>query len=149
MALPVSGEVFFAARGRGAWLTTLAGAEPARLRVSGVASWAEATFSLGEPRILLAPPLAPAVSELAATCARTRCLGDLASFAMVLSGRAEAWVEAGVQLWDLAPMQLLLEEAGGQWSDFQGRPVVTSGHAVATNGLLHDHVLGRLRALPP
>jgi histidinol-phosphatase len=143
MALPVNGEVYYAAQARGAWLAT-AGAEPVRLHVSGIARWEDATFSLGEPRALLAPPFGEAVAKLAATCPRTRCYGDLAGFAMVLTGRAEAWVESGVQLWDLAPMKVLLEEAGGRFTDVRGRPTIASGDAVATNGLLHEHVLGAL-----
>lgn len=148
MALPAAGEVFFAARGRGAWLSTGGGA-PERLRVSGVARWEDASLQLGEPRLLLAPPLAAPVERLATTCARTRCYGDLAGFAMVLTGRAEAWIEAGVKLWDLAPMQVLVEEAGGRWSDLAGAPTVASGHALASNGLLHDHVLAALAGAAP
>ncbi len=143
MGLPVQGEVYYAARGLGAWSGGRGGA-PSRLQVSGIARWEDATFSLGEPRILLAPAYREAVAALATTCARTRCLGDLAGFAMVLTGQAEAWVEAGVQLWDLAPMKVLLDEAGGRFTDLTGLPTVRSGSAVATNGLVHEHVLGAL-----
>ena len=146
MALPASGQVYAAALGRGAWLTT-AGREPARLRVSGISRWEQATLSLGEPRILLAPPWEGAVRPLVTSCARTRCYGDLAGFAMVLEGQAEAWIEAGVQIWDLAPMKILAEEAGGCFTDVEGRPTVASGNCVASNGVLHGHVLGGLR--PP
>jgi histidinol-phosphatase len=148
MALPAQGEIFFGARGRGAWLASGSG-EPTRLHVSGVARWEDATFSLGEPRVLLAPPLEPLVARLATTCARTRCHGDLAGFAMVLCGRAEAWVEAGVQIWDLAPMKVLIEEAGGRFTDLQGNPTIASGNCVATNGAMHAHVLGTLSAARP
>ncbi len=147
MALPVPEEVYFAARGRGAWLCTHGGA-PKRLDVSRIAEWSDATLSLGEPGILLAPPLADRIGELATTCARTRCYGDLAGFAMVLAGRAEAWIEAGVQVWDLAPMKVLVEEAGGKFTDLLGRPAITSGNCVASNARLHAHVLAALRATP-
>jgi histidinol-phosphatase len=143
MAMPALGEVYFAARGRGAWLAAR-GAEPSRLHVSGIGAWEDATLSLGEPRVLLAPPHAAAVERLATQCARTRCWGDLAGFAMVLSGRAEAWIEAGVQLWDLAPMKVLVEEAGGRFTDLAGRPTVASGEGVASNGRCHEHVLRAL-----
>ena len=72
------------------------------------------------------------------------CYGDLAGCALVLKGEAEAWVEAGVNLWDLAPLKILVEEAGGRFTDLDGRPTVASGSCVASNGLLHDHVLGAL-----
>jgi histidinol-phosphatase len=148
MALPVASEVYFAARGRGAWLS-ISGGEPARLQVSGIGRWEDATFSLGEPRVLLAPPFADAVSRLATSCARTRCHGDLAGFAMVLAGRAEVWVEAGVQIWDLAPMKILVEEAGGRFTDLAGRPTIASGDCIASNGAVHDLVLEALRGAAP
>ncbi len=148
MALPVAGDVYFAARGKGAWLST-GGGEPSRLRVSAVARWDDATFSLGEPRVLLAPPFLDPVARLATTCARTRCHGDLAGFAMVLTGRAEAWLEAGVQVWDLGPMKILIEEAGGTFTDLDGKPTILSGACVASNGRVHEHVLACLRPHVP
>ena len=147
MALPVSGEVYSAARGKGAWRST-AEAAPVPLQVSAIARWEDATFSMGEPRVLLAPPLLEPVARLATTCARTRCWGDLAGFAMVLTGRAEAWLEAGVQIWDLAPMKILIEEAGGRFTDLRGRATIASGDCVVTNGLVHEHVLTAVSGPP-
>jgi histidinol-phosphatase len=65
---------------------------------------------------------------------------------MVLQGRAEAWVEAGVKVWDLAPLKVLAEEAGGRFTDLAGKATVESGHCVLSNGRVHDHVLSALRA---
>jgi len=139
MALPALGEVYWAARGLGAWMR--AGEAVTRLQVSGVSAWSEATFAMGEPHCLLAPPWRERVLELALSCATTRCYGDLAGCALVLTGRAEAWVEAGVQIWDLGPLPILVEEAGGRFTDGDGRPTVASGHCVASNGQVHEHVL--------
>jgi histidinol-phosphatase len=147
MALPAHDEVYFAAKGRGAWLVS-GGGQLARLQVSGVAAWEDATLSLGEPRVLLAAPHAAGIERLATSCARTRCWGDLAGFAMVLTGRAEAWIEAGVQVWDLGPMKILIEEAGGRFSDLAGGATPASGDAIASNGKLHDHVLAAMAARP-
>ncbi len=147
MALPALGETYFAARGLGSWLRT-GGGEPRRLLVSGIADWEEATLSLGEPKVLCAPPLASPVAELIRTCASARCYGDLAGLAMVLAGRAEAWIEAGVQAWDLGPAPVLVEEAGGRFSDFEGRRSIAGGRCLASNGLVHDRVLAALAAAP-
>ena len=144
MALPALGETFWAARGKGSWLQRGDG-PPARLSVSGVASWDDAVLSLGELHFLLAPALRDAVTRLATSAAQARCYGDLASCAMVILGRAEAWLESGVKPWDLAPLKILVEEAGGRFTDLQGKPTIWSGHAVASNGRLHDHVLAALR----
>ncbi len=144
MALPALGETCWAARGRGAWMQRGRG-KPRRLRVSGVADWAQATLSVGEMRFLLAPERAGAVERLAATAASARCYGDLAGCAMVITGRAEAWIEAGVKLWDLAALKVLVEEAGGRFTDLEGRPTAASGHCLASNGLVHRHVLAAFR----
>jgi histidinol-phosphatase len=143
MALPALGETYWAARGLGSWLRS-GGAAPSRLAVSGISDWSEATLSLGELRFLLEPPLEPAIAELARTAASTRCHGDLAGCALVLTGRAEAWIEAGVKVWDLAPLQILVEEAGGRFSDLAGRRSIASGSCLASNGRVHGHLLAAL-----
>ncbi len=121
------------------------GGAPARLQVSGVGAWEDATLSLGEPHVLMKPPMLERVGRLATTCQCARCYGDLAGCALVLRGQAEAWVEAGVQIWDLAPLQILVEEAGGRFTDLDGKATHASGSCVASNGKVHDHVLGVLR----
>jgi len=143
MALPARGEVYWAARGLGCWLSA-GGADPARLSVSRVGDWGEASLSLGEPQVLFRPPLLERVGRLATSCSTARCYGDLAGCALVLRGQAEAWVEAGVQIWDIAPLQILVEEAGGRFTDLEGRPTHASGACLASNNLVHDHVLAVL-----
>jgi len=143
MALPALAETYWAARGLGCWLRP-AGGEPQRCQVSRLADWAEATLSLGEMRFLLAPPLDEPVGALVRSAASTRCYGDLAGAAMLLTGRCEAWLEAGVQVWDLAALQVLVEEAGGRFTDFEGRPTASGGRCVASNGLVHEKVLAAL-----
>jgi histidinol-phosphatase len=143
MALPALGETYWAARGLGTWLRA-GDAAPVPLRVSGLSDWAEATLSLGEPHVLFRPPMLERVAALALSAQSARCYGDLAGCALVLQGKAEAWVEAGVQLWDLGPLQILVEEAGGRFTDLEGRATVASGSCVASNGRVHDHVLRAL-----
>ena len=46
--------------------------------------------------------------------------------------------------WDLAPLDIIVTEAGGTFSDLSGKHTIRGGNAVATNGLLHDEVLGVL-----
>jgi histidinol-phosphatase len=143
MALPALGEVYWAARGLGSWMAA-GGAAPVRLRVSRIATWPEATFSLGEPHVLFRPPMLERIGEVATSCACARCYGDLAGCALLLRGEAEAWVEAGVQIWDIAPLQVLVEEAGGRFTDLAGKETHASGNCLASNGLVHDHLLLKL-----
>ena len=137
-AMPVLGETYWAAKGRGAWK----GDE--RLRVSGIDDWREATLSLGEMRLIFDSPERDGVLDLVRTAASARGYGDVAGALMVLTGRAEAWIEAGVKIWDIAPMKILFEEAGGSFTDLRGVPTVESGSAVGTNGRVHAHVLRAL-----
>ena len=50
-----------------------------------------------------------------------------------------------VALWDLAAVQVIVEEAGGRFTDLAGRAWADGGSAVSTNGLLHNEVLAALR----
>jgi histidinol-phosphatase len=143
MALPARGETYWAAKGLGAWTRSGDGA-PAPLRVSRVAGWADATLSFGEPHVLFRPPMLERLAGLALSAQTARCYGDLAGCALVLQGKAEAWVEMGVQIWDLAPLQILVEEAGGTFTDLEGRATHASGSCVASNGLVHKHVVAAL-----
>ncbi len=143
MVLPVLGESYWAAKGQGSWLRTGAG-EPVRLRVSAISAWEDATLSLGEPHVLFRPPYLERVAALALSAQTARCYGDIAGCALVLKGEAEAWVEAGVQIWDLGPLKVLVEEAGGRFTDLDGRPTVASGACLASNGLVHEQVLAAL-----
>jgi histidinol-phosphatase len=144
MGLPALREVYWAARGKGAW-RSVAGGPAERLRVSGIQAWEEATLSLGELRFLLAPATREQVNRLTVTAAQARCYGDLAGCAMVLTGRAEVFLEAGVQVWDIAPLRVLVEEAGGRFTDLAGVATHASGGCIASNGAVHEHVLRALR----
>jgi histidinol-phosphatase len=135
MSRPASGSAFWAARGMGAYQ------DGARLRVSAVDDWRDATLQLGETRVLVARP---GVVALATAAASTRSFGDLAGAADLLLGRADAWIEGGVQPWDVAPLIVLVEEAGGRFTDPSGARTIEGGWFVATNGLLHAHALGAL-----
>jgi histidinol-phosphatase len=144
MAMPALGEVYWAARGKGAYRQINDGLVM-RLGVSGIDDFSEATLFLGEPKALFSPPLAAKITELTLSCAQMRCYGDLAGCAMVLTGRADVWIEAGVKSWDLGPFPVLVAEAGGRFTDFDGNETVHSGHCVVSNAKLHSHVLSMLK----
>ena len=139
IALPALGEVYWAGRGLGCYR------DGERLCVSAVDTLAEATLSLGELPRLLEPPHGAGVQTLVMEAASTRAHGDLYACTLILNGRADLWLEAGVQIWDIAPLQILVEEGAGRFTYFAGMPNVAAGHAVASNGRLHDLALARLR----
>ncbi len=143
MALPALGETYWGAKGLGTWMAK-GSAAPVRLRVSRIDAWPDATLSFGEPQVLFRAPVLERLAELVLSAQSARCYGDLAGCALVLQGKAEAWIEAGVQIWDIAALQVLVEEAGGRFTDLDGRPTHASGSCVASNGLVHEHVLKTL-----
>jgi histidinol-phosphatase len=64
----------------------------------------------------------------------------------VAEGAVDIATEPEVSVWDLAPLDVLVREAGGTFTSLDGAVGPHGGSAVATNGLLHEEVLSRLAA---
>jgi len=75
-----------------------------------------------------------------------RTWGDAYGHAMVATGRAEAMIDPIVSIWDIAPIGVLITEAGGKFTCCDGIERIDGGNGVATNGLIHDAVLAELAA---
>ena len=73
-----------------------------------------------------------------------RTWGDAYGYALVATGRVEAMVDHEAAVWDLAPMPVIIGEAGGRMTDLAGEERLTSGSGLATNGVLHDDLLALL-----
>lgn len=69
-----------------------------------------------------------------------RTWGDAFGYALVASGDADAAVDYTAQPYDLAPMPVIIGEAGGRFTALDGRPGYDHGTGIASNGLLHDAV---------
>ena len=76
---------------------------------------------------------------------RQRGFGDFIGYTLVAEGKAEIYAELDLKPWDLAAPRIVVEEAGGRFTDFEGRSTIYSGTALATNGRLHDAALALLR----
>lgn len=87
----------------------------------------------------------PGVDALLRKAWRTRGFGDFWGHCLVAEGAAEVMLEPAVAPWDLAAIQVLVEEAGGRLTDLRGRSTTHSGHCISSNGLLHPLVLSTLR----
>jgi histidinol-phosphatase len=72
---------------------------------------------------------------------RTRAYGDFWSYALVAEGAVDVACEPEVSLWDLAALDILVREAGGRFTDIDGKPGPAGGSALASNGALHDAAL--------
>jgi histidinol-phosphatase len=87
--------------------------------------------------------------DLAGRCWRSRAFGDFWSHVMVAEGACEIGLDPEVSLWDLAALQIIVEEAGGRFSDLAGAARPDGGSAVSTNGVLHDEVLSVMQQVAP
>lgn len=70
-----------------------------------------------------------------------RTWGDAYGYAMVATGRAEAMIDPRANVWDVAPIGVILGEAGGAFTDLSGNAQVTAGNGIGTNGTLHQTFL--------
>ena len=87
------------------------------------------------------------VPPIARQAWHARGLGDFWAHMLVAEGAVDGAVDAvGVSEWDLAAVQVIVEEAGGRFSDAAGAPRIDSGTAVTSNGLLHEELLAAVAA---
>jgi histidinol-phosphatase len=133
---PAEGTLLYAARGEGAFSN---GQE--RLAVSPVATLDRAMLVHGGLDILRRGGYWDGLTRLVDATARQRGFGDYFAHTFVCRGQAEVMVEADVKPWDLAPLKIIVEEAGGRFTDFSGKPTIYGGTVVASNGHVHDAVL--------
>jgi histidinol-phosphatase len=145
ISAPALRERWWARRGGGAWARGADDEWPRRIGVSSVASLADAQVFYGSGREIAASGRAPGFDALLGDVWRERGFGDFWGYALLAEGAAEAMVEVDLSRWDAAAPLVLVEEAGGRATDFDGRRAIDSGTFVASNGLLHDEVLRRLR----
>jgi myo-inositol-1(or 4)-monophosphatase len=140
---PLRGETFVAARGHGAELRTAEGTHP--LRVSKAKELVEAVVCTGFPygdRDKL-PRMIAQFARFTELCRGTRRLGSAAlDLAYVAAGRLDGFWETGLKPWDVAAGVVLVEEAGGVLSRFDGAPHrLTGGEVLAAPPALHPKML--------
>jgi histidinol-phosphatase len=144
VSAPALGRRWWASRGQGAWGRALGG-EARRLRVSGVRDLADSSLAYSS---LLSWEKSPGGLDgflgLCRTVWRTRGYGDFWAHLLVAEGAVDVATEPEVSLWDLAAPAVIVEEAGGRFTDLSGRRGPAGGSAVASNGPLHDAVLAHL-----
>jgi histidinol-phosphatase len=143
VSAPALGRRWWAARGHGAFAgPSQRDARP--LRVSGVRSLADASLSYSSLSGWEAQGRLPGLLDLTRKTWRTRAYGDFWSHVLVAEGAVDVSCEPEVSLWDLAPLQVVVEEAGGRFTDLSGAARPDGGSVVCTNGVLHDEVLSLL-----
>jgi histidinol phosphatase-like enzyme (inositol monophosphatase family) len=134
--LPALDELVAAARGLGCtW-----NGRPCR--VSAIGELDEALVAVTDERS--ARRRSGAYAKLAEATALQRTWADCYAYVLVATGRAEVALDPNMNVWDCAALLPIVEEAGGRFTDWRGRRTIHGGEAVATNGRLHERVLGLL-----
>ena len=143
IALPALHELVWAGCGLGAWHETPRG-EPKRCRVSECSRLAEATFVTSEVLTFDKSNRREAYNRLEQSVRLTRTWGDAYGYVLVATGRADVMVDPAMSEWDAAPLLVILEEAGGRFTDWKGNATIFGKEGVAANSILHEQVLALL-----
>ena len=137
--LPALDDMVFAGRGEGAWWNGR------RARVSSVTDLHAATLSYTSSTSFARHDRQRAWQALSGSARLIRGWGDCFGHVLVATGRAEAMLDPIMNPWDCGPFPVILEEAGGTFTDWQGTTTIHGADAVSTNGHLRDDILHHLR----
>lgn len=134
-------ELAWAEAGEGAWLNG------ERLQVSDVTDLERAALSTGNLKSLAAGSGWPRFGEIVASVDRIRGYGDFYHYHLLAAGKIDAVVESDVGILDIAALAVIVQEAGGVFTDLNGRPVGLGTRSVlaASTDALHGELLGRLQ----
>jgi len=140
VSAPALGRRWWARRGQGCYAGP-AGSNGQRVQVSAVNKLSEATVSLGGIGLFNEPER---VARLASRAKRDRGFGDFWQHVLVAEGGCEVALDPVVSIWDIAPLQVIVEEAGGRFTNFSGERQLDGGNALSSNGALHDEIVSAL-----
>lgn len=136
---PVYGELAWAEIGKGAWLND----KP--LKVSEIDSIEGGAISAGNLKTLASGPRWDRYGKLVARAHRIRGYGDFLHYHLLAAGKIEVVIESDVNILDIAACSVIVEAAGGKFTDLEGKPLTLDTTSVlASNTKLHSTVLGAL-----
>jgi histidinol-phosphatase len=141
VSAPAMRRRWWAARGIGAFTADGLSDGSRTVRVSAISRLEDAQVSYGGLEDWQNLGRADATLELVGSCWRSRNFGDFWAYMLVAEGSVEVALDPIVSPWDLAAPQLIVEEAGGRFTDLGGVRSTEGGDAIATNGLVHDAAL--------
>jgi histidinol-phosphatase len=137
---PAVDDLLYAQKGNGAFDRN------GRLHASSIDSLRDSTVVFGGLDIFRKAGRWDGFERLVRASGRQRGFGDYFGHTFVARGQAEAMVELDLKPWDLAAIKIIIEEAGGRFTDFTGAATIYGGDAIASNGLVHDEILKLLRS---
>lgn len=139
MHFPALNDMIYAARGRGCYWN----GRPAH--VSNVAELSDAVLLASDLNTFAAYNRQATFQRLIESTYIQRTWGDAYGYALIATGRAEVMLDPVMAIWDCGPLQVIMEEAGGTFTDWEGTPTIFGGEAIATNGALFDEVMAIVR----
>ncbi|GGM66189.1 histidinol-phosphatase [Longimycelium tulufanense] len=144
ISAPALGRRWWAARGRGAWTRDPDGAQR-QVHVSSVSDLVDAYLSTTHLGTWREYHSREAYLALADACWENRAFGDFWQHCLVAEGAIDLAAEPIVNPWDVAAVQVLIEEAGGRFTDLSGEARYDGGTALSSNGRLHEDALALLK----
>ncbi len=137
--VPTWDQTFRALRGEGAYR------DDRRIRVSDEPRLDKALVSYSSFGFFKAAGEQGKFAEILARTERSRSYADFYGFVLVAQGSVDLMVEHGVHIWDVAGLKVIVEEAGGQFTDWEGNPSIDRPDVIASNRKLHAAALDILR----
>ena len=142
IVFPALNEIVYAAKGLGAWWSdSIDPIVPKQARVTKVSNLSDACLSTTSTRSFHRIGKSTQFQRLSWVVDVNRGLPDCYGHYLVATGRAEIMIDPIMNAWDNAPLQAIIEEAGGRFTDLKNNPTIHGDSAISTNGLLHDQVL--------
>ena len=115
-----------------------------RVHVSRIPDLRKGTLTYGGFR-LVPRSYRSRLTGLIEDCYDDRGFGDCFGHSLVIQGMAEAMLDPVVKPYDVAPVKICVEEAGGKFTDLKGRDTIQGGSVLSSNGLVHRQVLRAVR----
>jgi histidinol-phosphatase len=136
---PVYGEIAYAELGKGAWLND----QP--IHVSDIDCIEGAAISGGNLKTLALSDQWSKYGALVARAHRIRGYGDFLHYHLLAAGKIDVVIESDVNILDIAALAVIVEAAGGKFTQLDGAPInLQTTTVLATNGKLHTAVFNAL-----
>ena len=139
VSAPALGRRWWASRGEGAFCNG------APIHTSAVSDLGDAQIGYDDVAGFETHGLGERFLALMRRCGRARGFGDFWTHMLVAEGAIEIAVEPAIAQWDVAAVKVIVEEAGGRFTNLAGEARADGGSALSTNGALHETVLEALR----
>lgn len=138
IALPAMKQVIYAGKGLGCYQNGK------RVKVSKVSSIDKSYFIYGGIEYILQQPYKEQFLALVGKSYYDRGYGDCFGHTLVINGKAEFMLDPHVSPYDVAPIKICVEEAGGIMTDLKGEKTIYQRGVLTSNGWMHEEILRAL-----